>query len=135
MTRGVRDHLRDRAEVNFEDLGEHSVKNIRRPVRVFRAIFDPLNDEAVPDVLQKSPVESMSSTPAEEITDSASEVVFWQSVQASGDDAEYRLYLDRYPSGTFAKLAQARLEGASAIDDPQVELAFGKPYAPAMTQR
>ena len=41
VTRGVRDHLRDRMEYKFEDLGEHSVKNIARPVRVFRVSFDP----------------------------------------------------------------------------------------------
>ena len=41
VTRGVRDHLRDRMEFEFEDLGEHRVKNISRPVRVFRVGFDP----------------------------------------------------------------------------------------------
>ena len=41
VTRGVRDHLRDRMEYEFEDLGEHRVKNISRPVRVFRVGFDP----------------------------------------------------------------------------------------------
>ena len=41
VTRGVRDHLRDRMEYKFEDLGDHSVKNIARPVRVFRVTFDP----------------------------------------------------------------------------------------------
>src|SRR6478735_9741235 len=40
ISRGVRDHLRDRVDANFEDLGEHSVKNIGRPVRVFKALFD-----------------------------------------------------------------------------------------------
>ncbi|WP_374700923.1 adenylate/guanylate cyclase domain-containing protein [Aureimonas sp. AU40] len=46
VTRGVRDHLRDRADAVFEDLGEHSVKNIARPVRVFRARFD-INAEPI----------------------------------------------------------------------------------------
>src|SRR3712207_2401698 len=41
VTRGVRDHVRDRVDYEFEDLGEHSVKNIARPVRVFRVVFDP----------------------------------------------------------------------------------------------
>ena len=41
VTRGVRDHLRDRMEYKFEDLGEHRVKNIARSVRVFRVRFDP----------------------------------------------------------------------------------------------
>lgn len=42
VTRGVRDHLRDRMDTEFEDLGEHGVKNIPRSVRVFRVLFDPL---------------------------------------------------------------------------------------------
>ena len=34
---GVRDEIRDKLDVGFEDLGEQQVKNISRPVRVFRA--------------------------------------------------------------------------------------------------
>ena len=47
VTRGVRDHLRDRMEYKFEDLGEHSVKNISRPVRVFRVSFDPDRNDGI----------------------------------------------------------------------------------------
>src|SRR5262249_44053412 len=36
LSRAVRDSVRDRLEVVLEDLGERSVKNIARPVRVFR---------------------------------------------------------------------------------------------------
>jgi class 3 adenylate cyclase len=32
----VHDHVRDRLPFAFEDLGEHQVKNIARPVRVYR---------------------------------------------------------------------------------------------------
>ena len=32
----VHDHVRDRLPFVFEDLGEHQVKNIARPVRVYR---------------------------------------------------------------------------------------------------
>jgi adenylate cyclase len=32
----VHDHVRDRLPYLFEDLGEHQVKNIARPVRVYR---------------------------------------------------------------------------------------------------
>ena len=37
---GVYDQVRDRIDQPFEDLGEREVKNIDRPVRVYRAIFD-----------------------------------------------------------------------------------------------
>ena len=32
----VRDHIGDRLDLAFEDIGEHSLKNIARPVRVYR---------------------------------------------------------------------------------------------------
>lgn len=32
ITRGVRDHIRDRVHATFEDMGEQSIKNIARPV-------------------------------------------------------------------------------------------------------
>ncbi|HEX6121452.1 MAG TPA: adenylate/guanylate cyclase domain-containing protein [Dongiaceae bacterium] len=45
VSRGVRDQVRDRLAVSFEDLGEQQVKNIARPVRCFRLVF---NDYAAP---------------------------------------------------------------------------------------
>src|SRR4029434_8030394 len=36
VSRAVRDSVRDRLEIALEDLGQKSVKNIARPVRVFR---------------------------------------------------------------------------------------------------
>ncbi|MGH7863707.1 MAG: adenylate/guanylate cyclase domain-containing protein [Candidatus Binataceae bacterium] len=40
VSRAVRDQVRDRLAVSFVDLGEQQVKNIARPVRCFRLIFD-----------------------------------------------------------------------------------------------
>jgi class 3 adenylate cyclase/TolB-like protein/Tfp pilus assembly protein PilF len=40
VSRTVRNQVRDKLEVGFEDLGEQEVKNIARPVRVFRAHLD-----------------------------------------------------------------------------------------------
>ena len=36
ISRSARDQVRDKLPINLEDLGEHEVKNISRPVRVFR---------------------------------------------------------------------------------------------------
>ena len=36
VSRAVRDHVRDRLKLRFEDMGEQSVKNIARPIRAFR---------------------------------------------------------------------------------------------------
>src|SRR5207248_4787196 len=40
VSRAVRDQVRDRLPIAFEDLGEHEVGNIARPVRVFRLLSD-----------------------------------------------------------------------------------------------
>jgi class 3 adenylate cyclase len=126
VTRGVRDHLRDRLDTAFEDLGEHSVKNIPRPVRVFRAIFDPDAEPSLP-VEWKNHAESGGQTPEPPVD--PVELAFWQSVQASNDDNEYRIYLERYPAGTFVDLARARLDSVTAsptadTDETNVELVF-----------
>ena len=39
VTRGVRDQLRGYPSLSFEDKGEHRVKNIARPIRVFRVEY------------------------------------------------------------------------------------------------
>jgi adenylate cyclase len=36
VSRVVRDQVRDKVDLGFEDLGEQQVKNIARPVRVYR---------------------------------------------------------------------------------------------------
>jgi len=54
------------------------------------------------------------------------ERVFWESILASTDPAEYRAYLDRWPEGTFADLARLRIDrlaapaatGETVPDDP-----------------
>jgi class 3 adenylate cyclase len=40
VSRAVRDQVRDRLAIAFEDLDEHEIENIARPVRVFRIALD-----------------------------------------------------------------------------------------------
>jgi TolB-like protein/Flp pilus assembly protein TadD len=40
VNRGVRDQVRDKVALAFEDLGEQQVKNIARPVRAYRVLTD-----------------------------------------------------------------------------------------------
>jgi class 3 adenylate cyclase len=84
ITRGVRDHIRDRGEYEFEDLGEHSVKNIARSVRAFRIIFDPNATTELREVAGV-PEAPLSGGVASEVSQEAIELEFWQSVQASGE--------------------------------------------------
>ena len=43
----VHDEVRDRLELGFEDLGEQEVKNITRPVRVYKVVLSPVASEPV----------------------------------------------------------------------------------------
>lgn len=117
ITRGVRDHLRDRSEYQFEDLGEHAVKNIARPIRVFRVVFDvegstpletsePLKDD-------EPPVVSLAHSSSRE---DATELLFWQTIQSSNAPDEYRAYLKRFPTGVFSDLARSRVENSTGQD-------------------
>ncbi len=40
ISRAARDQIRDKLDLRLEDMGEHEVKNIARPVRVFRILLD-----------------------------------------------------------------------------------------------
>lgn len=48
----------------------------------------------------------------------AGEITFWESVRDSKDAAELRAYLQRYPDGTFAVLAQRRLAVLESASRP-----------------
>ena len=41
VSRVVRDQVRDKLAISFEDMGEQQVKNIARPVRAYRALTGP----------------------------------------------------------------------------------------------
>ena len=128
VTRGVRDHLRDRMEYKFEDLGEHRVKNIARPVRAFRVLFDADATEAASEPHPDGAL--LSTSISTEATEKAEqfELAFWESVQDSDDPKEYEAYLEQYPAGTFVTLAEARLAGSTGRPSPPadhtVELEF-----------
>jgi adenylate cyclase len=130
VTRGVRDHLRDRMDYKFEDLGEHSVKNIARPVRVFRVLFDPMGTTELVACEPPPPsAEAVSGSGTGNAAEGVEpvELAFWQSVEASNDPREYQAYLDQFPEGAFVALAEARLAGPpvpSSSGNHTVELEF-----------
>ena len=107
VSRGVRDHLRQRANLVFEDLGEQLVKNIAHPVRAFRLHVD---DDISPLRLEPEGAEpfvlNSETTPLHE--EAALELAFWDSVK-DGTAEELATYLERFPEGTFAALARTRL--------------------------
>ncbi|HUN50517.1 MAG TPA: adenylate/guanylate cyclase domain-containing protein, partial [Candidatus Sulfotelmatobacter sp.] len=120
VTRGVRDHLRDRASFVFRDLGEQSVKNIARPVRAYRVLFDPAAPPHVLPIAEQASdrPQGVELSPASD--DPAFELAFWEAAQRSGEANELRAYLDRYPNGAFVALAEARLtEERAALPSPE----------------
>jgi adenylate cyclase len=145
ISRGVRDHVRKMGRYAFEDLGEQSVKNIDQPIRAFR--LRGADDRAsapeasVPAPPSPSPPTTSAASAGPDTApagDAAEfELSFWESIKESKDPVEFAAYLERYPAGAFAALAESRrqallVESAgpaaeAAAADPEisaVELAF-----------
>jgi hypothetical protein len=123
VTRAVRDQVRDRLPFGFADLGLRHVKNIARPVRVFRLEFDPFGEATEPVAVPAEPeVEAQEAARDSRRSSSRS----GSPSSPAGRAAEYAAYLERYPEGAFAALARARLAAplAPAPADPAIELAF-----------
>jgi len=124
ISRGVRDHIRHKIAVAFDDLGEQKVKNIARPIRVFQLRMHVEGADDTEDETEKQPPEPPQTDEVE--------IQFWDSLKHSTSPLEYSVYLERYPEGAFAPLARARLETmaneqvslAPTVDPMTIELAF-----------
>ena len=101
VSRGVRDHLRHRTSLVFEDLGEQLVKNIDHPVRAYRVRLEENSD---PVSLQTEAPEHAGLSADNAV---ALELALWDSVKDGGPE-ELASYLEHYPEGTFASLARTR---------------------------
>src|SRR5262249_12918110 len=55
VTSAVHDQVNGRLDVAFEDMGEKSLKNIRRPVRVYQVVLDAQEKKAAPGSAQSVP--------------------------------------------------------------------------------
>jgi class 3 adenylate cyclase len=114
VSRGVRDHLHHRGEMNFEDLGEQLVKNIAHPIRAFRLRIGEAASQQEISGAEETAVPSAPAEISELSADNevALELALWDSVK-DGSPAELESYLEQYPGGTFASIAQTRLDAAS----------------------
>jgi adenylate cyclase len=63
ISRTVRDQIRDKLAYAFEDLGEQSVKNIARPVRVYALRPEAIADLPTPSVLTIPPIPQPAVVP------------------------------------------------------------------------
>jgi adenylate cyclase len=63
ISRTVRDHIRDKLPFAFHDMGEQSVKNIARPVRVYALRPEVVADLPAPSVLPIPPISQPAVAP------------------------------------------------------------------------
>ena len=61
ISRTVRDHIRDKLPYQFEDMGEQSVKNIARPVRVIALRSEAVAALPAPSVTAAPPISQRSA--------------------------------------------------------------------------
>jgi TolA-binding protein len=130
----VRDHVRKIGRYAFEDLGEQTVKNIAQPIRAFRVRLSdspgPAEDEAPVGLAAQEQAAAPVAAPSQNTPEF--ELAFWESIKDGEDPAEFAAYLEKYPGGAFAVLAETRLKAlqeqeAAARREPQadeVELAY-----------
>lgn len=96
VSRAIRDQVRDRLPIAFEDLGEHRVEHIARPVRVFRIGLD---DSLA---LRSAPAPKRVVVPV------ARPAVVVLPFQNFGDDAEAEFFLDSLAEDLISELARGR---------------------------
>jgi tol-pal system protein YbgF len=70
-------------------------------------------------LLAESGSPAVPSNPPPATTTSQAEIVLWKSIENSANSADFRSYLDRYPQGAFAVLAERHLAEANPKADYQ----------------
>jgi adenylate cyclase len=95
VSRAVRDQVRDRLPIAFEDLGEHQVRNVARPVRVFRIARERGAAASAP---------GPRGRPAAPERPGLAVLPF----QNLGGDAETEAFLDSVAGDLITELARAR---------------------------
>ncbi len=74
----------------------------------------------------RAEMEEAKRVRAEDEAKRTSDLAFWESVKESKNPEELKAYLDRFPSGIFAGLAQARLRALSAPQYRSADTAAGR---------
>ena len=91
VERTVRNQVRDRMPIKFEDLGEQEVKNIARPVRVFRVVLDEAAASEIPRpaAIPAAPWKRKAVAAGVAVLVAAAGIVLWQLPwqPAGGPDA------------------------------------------------
>ena len=80
------------------------------------------------------PLQVQANAATGSIDSAAVELAFWDSVKNSNTAGEYRAYLDKYPNGQFATLAQSRMAALPTQPPPKRDAAASAPTQVALAQ-
>ncbi len=100
----MRDQVRDRLPIAFEDLGEHEVAHIVRPVRVFRVVLAAPQAAAA----DAGAARRTAAAPAPERPPPERPAVAVLPFQNLGGDADAEFFLDSVAEDLITELARAR---------------------------
>jgi eukaryotic-like serine/threonine-protein kinase len=81
-----------------------------------RASEPPPKVASAPPAPERTPAQKPAAADPRSSAKSDQEALFWESVRATSNPAELKAYLERYPQGTFAPLARARLDAIGAAE-------------------
>lgn len=95
-------------------------------------IWQSLSRQPAPPPPAAEPVAAAPKEVAPPAQAQRDEVVFWESVRDSSNPAELEAYLAKYPEGTFASLARARIAALAAA---KVKPKIAAPAAPPTPER
>jgi predicted Ser/Thr protein kinase len=86
------------------------------PPKVAAASPPPAPVRKPADSVSDKPVERLAAVEPRAAAKPNQESLFWESVRSSNNPAELNAYLERYPQGTFAPLARARIDAIAAAE-------------------
>ena len=132
-------HFAFLARLRLKEIGAAAKKAKAEAERQQAALVAQQKAKAEEAARRKEAEERRKAARAEEVARRAQELADWQAVRTSTDAAQLKAYLAKYPGGTFADLAQARLEAVKRIklaalpeatQPAQVESEPAKPAGP-----
>ncbi len=75
---------------------------------------------------KKPKEEEVAALAVDRSINAAEDLLMWNDIQAAGTAEQYRIYLEKFPEGVFAKLARLRLEDATKGSDETVPAISGR---------
>lgn len=116
-----------------DDLNDFIVDDLLRDDGSIATVLDRNGDDLIvegfasPDISMVRSDDVARDTPDDEPSDWAellAEQTLWAVADRSGTQEDLEAYLDRFPTGLFAQVARAKLEGLTAPEPAEVEAAL-----------